>query len=165
MVRSKASGLVRMLVMNKWRVVLPVPLRLVAVISSSTIQALPGQLSLSSPPHARGWPEPECSNKGLAAAGGLQMLLALGLFVAMPLDPAAVALGGAVATLFISHHSGLQPVDDLLASIDWATLLYFAAVFVLVGGLERSGALDALSGQLAQRVGRPCWPAVSGCCC
>ena len=69
----------------------------------------------------------------------LVALLMLVLFITgsslpVPLDPAAVALGGAVATLFISHHSGLKPVDDLLASIDWATLLYFAAVFVLVGG-------------------------------
>lgn len=87
----------------------------------------------------------------------LVALLMLVLFITggslpVPLDPAAVALGGAVATLFISHHSGLKPVDELLAAIDWATLLYFAAVFVLVGGLERSGALDALAGQLAQRV-------------
>jgi len=36
-------------------------------------------------------------------------------------------------------------VDDPLASID---LLYFAAVFEQVGGLERSGALDALAAQL-----------------
>jgi Na+/H+ antiporter NhaD/arsenite permease-like protein len=81
------------------------------------------------------------------------LLFITGSSLPVPLDPAAVALGGAVATLFISHHSGLKPVDDLLASIDWATLLYFAAVFVLVGGLERSGALDALATQLAQRVG------------
>lgn len=89
----------------------------------------------------------------------LVALLMLVLFVVggslpVQLDPASVALGGAVATLFISHHSGLKPVDDLLASIDWATLLYFSAVFVLVGGLERSGALDSLAAQLAQRVGQ-----------
>lgn len=77
----------------------------------------------------------------------------LGSALPVPLDPAAVALGGAALTLFISHHSGLKPVDELLASIDWATLLYFAAVFVLVGGLERSGALDALALQIAHRVG------------
>lgn len=52
----------------------------------------------------------------------LVALLMLVLFITgsslpAPLDPAAVALGGAVATLFISHHSGLKPVDDLLASI------------------------------------------------
>jgi Na+/H+ antiporter NhaD/arsenite permease-like protein len=89
----------------------------------------------------------------------LVALLMLVLFVVggslpVPLDPASVALGGAVATLFISYHSGLKPVDELLASIDWATLLYFSAVFVLVGGLERSGALDSLAAQQAQRVGQ-----------
>ena len=56
----------------------------------------------------------------------LVALLMLVLFVVggslpVPLDPASVALGGAVATL-----------------------LYFSAVFVLVGGLERSGALDSV---------------------
>ena len=80
------------------------------------------------------------------------VLFVIGGSLPVPLDPAAVALGGAVATLVISHHSGLKSVDALLASIDWATLLYFAAVFVLVGGLERSGALDALAAQMAQRV-------------
>lgn len=80
------------------------------------------------------------------------VLFVVGSSLPMPLDPAAVALGGAVATLFISHHSGLKTVDALLAAIDWATLLYFAAVFVLVGGLERSGALDVLASQLASRV-------------
>jgi Na+/H+ antiporter NhaD/arsenite permease-like protein len=80
------------------------------------------------------------------------VLFVVGGSLPIPLDPGAVALGGAVATLFISHHSGLKPVDDLLASIDWATLLYFASVFVLVGGLERSGALDSLAMQLAHRV-------------
>lgn len=88
----------------------------------------------------------------------LVALLMLVLFIVsgslpLPLDLATVALGCAVAALFISHHSGLKPVDDMLASIDWATLLYFAAVFVLVGGLERSGALDALAAQPAQWVG------------
>lgn len=53
----------------------------------------------------------------------LVALLMLVLFITggslpVPLDPAAVALGGAVATLVISHHSGLKPVDYLLASID-----------------------------------------------
>jgi len=78
----------------------------------------------------------------------------LGSALPVPLDPAAVALVGAALTLFISHHSGLKQVDELLASIDWATLLYFAAVFVLVGGLERSGVLDALAVQIANRVGQ-----------
>jgi hypothetical protein len=44
--RSRASGVVRMLVMNKWRAVPRVPLRVVVVVSTSTIQALPGQFSL-----------------------------------------------------------------------------------------------------------------------
>lgn len=84
-------------------------------------------------------------------------LLMLLLFITssslpVPLDPAAVALGGAVATLFISHHNGLKPVDDPLASIDWATLLYFAAVFVLVGGLRSQRTHD---GRGDSSAGRP----------
>jgi Na+/H+ antiporter NhaD/arsenite permease-like protein len=101
-------------------------------------------------------PLPAHHRGALPWLGGVGALMLL-LFVAgnaLPghLDPAAVALGGAVATLLISHHSGLKPVDALLASIDWGTLLYFAAVFVLVGGLEQSGALNSLANLLAQSV-------------
>ena len=75
-----------------------------------------------------------------------------------------MALGGAVAPLFISHHSGLKPVDKLLASIDWATLLYFAAVFVLVGGLGAVARLMPWRASWPSGWGRTCWPAACGCC-
>jgi len=35
-----------MVVMNRWRLTLRLPLRLIVVVLNSTIQALPGQLSL-----------------------------------------------------------------------------------------------------------------------
>jgi hypothetical protein len=44
--RSKASGVVRMLVINRWHAALRFPLRVVVVVTTSTIQALPGQLAL-----------------------------------------------------------------------------------------------------------------------
>ena len=70
------------------------------------------------------------------------VLIMVGGSLPVPLDPASVTLGDAVATLVMSHHTGLKSVDALLASSDWATLLYFAAMFVFVGGLERSGLLS-----------------------
>ena len=93
----------------------------------------------------------------LAVAALMLVLFVTGDSLPIPLDPSAVALGGAVATLFISHHSGLRSVDQLLADIDWATLIYFAAIFVLVGGLDRSGALNSLASQMAQRVTGNLW--------
>lgn len=41
----------------------------------------------------------------------------------------------------ISHHTGLKPVVELVAAIDLATMLCFAAVFVLLGVLERNCSL------------------------
>jgi Na+/H+ antiporter NhaD/arsenite permease-like protein len=49
-----------------------------------------------------------------------------------------VALIGAAAALF-----WLRPdLEDVLEGIEWPVLLFFAALFVLVGGIEASGLLD-----------------------
>jgi hypothetical protein len=44
--RSNASGLVRRLVMIRWQTTPRVPLLVLVVVMSSTIQAVPGQLAL-----------------------------------------------------------------------------------------------------------------------
>ena len=38
--------------------------------------------------------------------------------------------------------------DEILRRIDWSVLLFFSALFVLVGGVERSGALEAVGASL-----------------
>jgi len=61
------------------------------------------------------------------------------------LKPAFVALIGAVVILTLT---GFSP-GKVLESIDWSTLIFFAALFVMVGGLEKSGFIQILGKQLS----------------
>jgi len=89
------------------------------------------------------------------------MLLAamLGLFIGgdllpVPLTPDVVALLGASVSLTIVRVGRLLPVERLLADLDWSTLIYFMAVFVLIGSLERTGVLATVALGLADLVGK-----------
>ncbi|MBI2845075.1 MAG: ArsB/NhaD family transporter [Chloroflexi bacterium] len=56
-------------------------------------------------------------------------------------SPALVALGGLSLALIWT-----QPdVEKTLESVEWNVLVFFAALFVLVGGLDASGVLDAVA--------------------
>ena len=56
-----------------------------------------------------------------------------------------MALIGAAATLF-----WLQPdIEEVMEGIEWPILLFFAALFVIVGGVEASGLLDLVGGSLS----------------
>lgn len=63
------------------------------------------------------------------------------LHTALHIAPAVVAmLGAAVALLWV------QPeIDKVLKEIEWSTLLFFASLFVLVGGLNSSGLLNEVA--------------------
>jgi Na+/H+ antiporter NhaD/arsenite permease-like protein len=54
------------------------------------------------------------------------------------LEPATVALAGATATLLVTR----QSLHRALADIEWPTLFFFIGLFVLVGSLEHTGAID-----------------------
>jgi len=59
--------------------------------------------------------------------------------------PSFVAFLGAVAALL-----WIKPdLNEILREIEWAVLLFFAALFVAVGGLEASGLLTAFSEKVA----------------
>lgn len=56
--------------------------------------------------------------------------------------PALVALGAAAAALI-----WVQPdIQDVLKRVEWSVLLFFAALFVMVGGLEHAGVLGSIVG-------------------
>jgi len=61
------------------------------------------------------------------------------------LEPATVALTGAAAMLL----STTQKVEDILGGIEWPTLFFFVGLFVMVGALEETGAID----EVAQAIG------------
>jgi Na+/H+ antiporter NhaD/arsenite permease-like protein len=64
---------------------------------------------------------------------------------ALHIEPATVAMTGATVMLFLSR----QKLEDSLAGIEWPTLFFFIGLFVMVGALEETGAID----EVAQGVG------------
>lgn len=61
------------------------------------------------------------------------------------LAPGIIALGGATTALL-----WVQPeLDDLLRRVDWSVLLFFAALFVVIGGVEASGVLRLIADRFA----------------
>ncbi|GAB4543446.1 MAG: ArsB/NhaD family transporter [Anaerolineales bacterium] len=77
-----------------------------------------------------------------------------------------IVLGAAVLFFFIHHLLGVEPsfvalsaaaaalvwgqpdIQEVLKRLEWSVLLFFGSLFVMVGGLEHSGALNALVGLL-----------------
>jgi Na+/H+ antiporter NhaD/arsenite permease-like protein len=68
---------------------------------------------------------------------------------ALHLEPATVALGGATVMLFTTR----QSVEKALAGIEWPTLFFFMGLFVMVGGLEHTGAIDEVADGIASATG------------
>jgi Na+/H+ antiporter NhaD/arsenite permease-like protein len=64
---------------------------------------------------------------------------------ALHLEPATVAMTGATVMLFVSR----QRLQDSLAGIEWPTLFFFIGLFVMVGGLEETGAIDEVAEGIA----------------
>ncbi|MFC1598374.1 SLC13 family permease [Patescibacteria group bacterium] len=60
------------------------------------------------------------------------------------LEPATIALFGAGLLLIITD---IHP-EEILAGVEWTTILFFAGLFVLVAGIEHVGFIDFLAGQL-----------------
>ena len=60
---------------------------------------------------------------------------------ALNLEPATVALTGATVMLLVTR----QKVSDALAGIEWPTLFFFIGLFVMVGALEETGAIDEVA--------------------
>ena len=64
---------------------------------------------------------------------------------ALHLEPATVALAGAAVMLLITS----QKVEDVLGGIEWPTLFFFIGLFVMVGALEETGAIDQVANGIA----------------
>jgi Na+/H+ antiporter NhaD/arsenite permease-like protein len=77
----------------------------------------------------------------------IMVLTIVVFFVHKPLhlEPATVALAGATIMLLVSR----QSLEKALAGIEWPTLFFFIGLFVMVGALEETGAID----EVAQGVG------------
>ncbi len=82
---------------------------------------------------------PSALKRILFVLGGVVLLFFL--HSSLHLSPATIALIGAAAALL-----WVQPdVEKVLDAVEWSVLLFFAALFVLVGGLQASGLLEQVA--------------------
>jgi Na+/H+ antiporter NhaD/arsenite permease-like protein len=72
-------------------------------------------------------------------------ILAFFAHQALDLEPATVALTGASVMLLVTR----QSVEQALEGIEWATLFFFLGLFVLVGALEHTGAIEEVADGIA----------------
>jgi Na+/H+ antiporter NhaD/arsenite permease-like protein len=82
-------------------------------------------------------------NPRLLVICGVVLALVLAGFLLRPLvgiEPSIVALLGAGLLVALSR---LQP-DVYLSEVEWPTLVFFAALFVMVGGLVRAGVIESV---------------------
>jgi Na+/H+ antiporter NhaD/arsenite permease-like protein len=82
------------------------------------------------------------------------LFFVIGESLPTPISPAAVALMGAALALLLSHHSKTDSLHNILQDVDWGTLIFFMCIFVLIGGLEKTGAIAGLSQGLAVLLGQ-----------
>lgn len=71
--------------------------------------------------------------------------------------PATVALGGAALLLLLSQlppkKKKIDPVETLLAEIDWPTLFFFIGMFIMIAGLEATGVIGVILNLLTSLTG------------
>ncbi len=104
-------------------------------------------------------PHPKINHPRILAVGGLIIAFVLTFFVVgeslpVPISPAAVALLGAALSMLLAHQSKIDSVNNILRDLDWSTLLFFMSIFVLIGGLEKTGVISSISGILAVILGK-----------
>lgn len=83
----------------------------------------------------------------------VKSLLALGFTVAgfithsfFDLESATIALSGAAILMFISG----MDMEEIFMDIEWTTIFFFVALFVLVGGLEEAGIIRWIADWMIQ---------------
>ena len=94
------------------------------------------------------------SDRGNLIRGGIVMILTiLGFLVhgAVGLQPCVVAMTGAALALCICK----VDVDHALEKIEWSTLFFFMALFIVVCGASECGLMDKIGGFLSLMEG---WP-------
>jgi len=72
-------------------------------------------------------------------------ILAFFVHGALGIEPATVALAGATVMLLLTR----QSVEEALRGIEWPTLFFFVGLFVMVGGLEETGAIKEVADAIA----------------
>lgn len=115
---------------------------LVADVSSDTGERLAAELDPASAITDRG--------RLYRALGVLVLVMvAFGMHTVLHLDPSVVAMMGAGAMVVATGATS----EEFLAEIEWATLAFFMALFVLVGGLVEVGVIGDVGAWAADLMG------------
>jgi Na+/H+ antiporter NhaD/arsenite permease-like protein len=104
-------------------------------------------------------PHPQINHPRTLLLGGFIVAFVLIFFVVgeslpVPLSPAAVALMGAALCLLLTELTKIDTVQHILRDVDWSTLIFFMSIFVLIGGLEKTGVISSASSLLAFILGK-----------
>jgi Na+/H+ antiporter NhaD/arsenite permease-like protein len=77
------------------------------------------------------------------------VMVAFGLHTVLHLDPSVVAMLGAGAMVVLTRTSS----EEFLEEVEWGTLVFFMALFVLVGGLVQVGVIGSIGEAAADALG------------
>ncbi|MGS0765089.1 ArsB/NhaD family transporter [Syntrophomonas curvata] len=83
--------------------------------------------------------DPVLMKKSLSVIG--MVILGFITHGALGLEPAAIALTGASLLLLLTREN----LDEVLHTVEWATLFFFIGLFILVGGLEKVGIIEDMA--------------------
>jgi Na+/H+ antiporter NhaD/arsenite permease-like protein len=83
------------------------------------------------------------------------VLVAFVLHTWLGLEPSVVALLGGLLLLVLSR---LDP-EEVAKDVEWPTLIFFAGLFVMVGGLVATGVIDQIAHAATGAVEGKLWPA------
>jgi Na+/H+ antiporter NhaD/arsenite permease-like protein len=87
----------------------------------------------------------------LRRSGPVLLLTILAFFAhqALHVEPATVALTGAAVGLLVTR----VKLEEALSHIEWTTLFFFIGLFVMVGALEATGAIDHVADAVKDAAG------------
>ena len=80
-------------------------------------------------------------NRTLMALAGTIVLFSLHELLHLDLEISAMALGGAGLAMMLC----LPEVNEVIERIEWTALIFFGGLFIMVGGLEHMGHLEAIA--------------------
>jgi len=85
--------------------------------------------------------------KALAVFGGMLLLFIFGEQAHLP-PPVAAIIGAVVMLLWVHPH-----IEQMMGVVDWTTLIFFIALFMVIGAVQEVGLLVYIGDALAQLVG------------
>jgi Na+/H+ antiporter NhaD/arsenite permease-like protein len=97
---------------------------------------------------------PRVLSVGVAIIAFVLISFVVGEHLPVPVAPATVALLGSAFALLLAQKSRIDSVPNILRDVDWSTLIFFMCIFVLIGGLEKTGVIAGMSGVLSVVLGQ-----------